>query len=103
MDEYVILFNTEFPSILFHGKFNGKNDPNFIKAWERATCHNYGNKNCYIIVNERAYNSYIEMFNMLRIALEHKNNIEYSINKIHSCADSIKEIVDELNKHEEKN
>ena len=102
MDEYVIFFNTEFSNILFHGKFNGKNDPNFIKSWERATCYNCGNENCYIIVNERAYNSYIKMFDMLRAALKQKNDIEYSVNKIHSCADNIKEIVDELNKHENK-
>lgn len=51
--KYVMCFDTRTGFLLFHGEYQSNEE----MQWEidRATVLNYGNKNCYLILSERAY------------------------------------------------
>ena len=94
--KYAIFFDTQFFNVLSHGKFYGLDDPWFIEEHEKSTALNYGNKHCYVIVEEKAYDAYIEMFYLLKTIRYERRVLKSSLRHAKKVLETLYKDVDEL-------
>lgn len=91
-----ILQNNLQSDVLSHGKFYGLDDPWFIEEHEKSTALNYGNKHCYLIVEEKTYNAYIEMFHLLKTIRYERQVLKSSLRHAKNVLETLCKDVDEL-------
>ena len=85
-----------FFNILSHGKFYKLDDPWFIEEHEKTTVLNHGNKHCYLIVEEKAYNAYIETLYLLKTIRYERQVLKSNLRHAKNMLETLYEAVNEL-------